>query len=350
MRSQSSIEFLTTYSFLFLILGVAVSVIIFIAGAPTATIPSSCTAFGGPSCDAVQVYANKTAGYTTVTFSITNSQQVPVNVTNTIVTVKSNTYTGACTPSLMYPGQESTCTAYIGGFLSPSALVQGFYLLNAQFCNSGVYNLSISHCQYELVQYSGSFTAQPLLTRSLIFSFAALQAPSAIDLLQYSKISPTPAQPSNFTLMQNGAVAAHVYGGTASYGFATVGAMQGSTYYGVKAQPYPTFLSSLNNGNIACSAPYNSMLSIASTTFYASGTAAVTVNLESGGAAEVFYKVAAPGTVWQNVFAGGAWKSQSPTAYTNTISLSKNLYNIEVWWMNPCGSGGQVFQLTGLPS
>ncbi|MDE1854828.1 MAG: hypothetical protein KGH57_00700 [Candidatus Micrarchaeota archaeon] len=350
MRSQSSIEFLTTYSFLFLILGVAVSVIIFVSGAPSSTIPATCTSSGGPSCNLVQVYTNRSAGYTTVTFSITNSQGVPVNVTNTIVTVRSSTYIGSCTPSLMFPGQSSTCAASVGGFVSQTTLVQGFYLLNAQFCNSGVYNLSNSHCQYELVQYSGSFTAEPSRQRNMLFSFAATQAPQALDLLQFSKISTAPVQPSNFTTLQSGATGPVIYGGTVSYAYATPGTMLGTTYYGVVTQAYPSFLSSLGNPNVACVSPYNSLLSVASTTFYASGTATAHVNLEAGGAMEVFYKVAGIGTVWQNAFFGSAWKSQTPTAYTNTISLSKNLYDIEVWWMNPCGSGGQVAQFTSLPT
>ena len=106
MRSQSSLEFLATYSFLFLILGVVVSVILLLSGAPATSVQSQCSAFAGPTCNLVQIYTNQTAGYTTVTFSLTNSQAVPINVTNTIVTVKSNSYTGACTPNFLYPGEQ----------------------------------------------------------------------------------------------------------------------------------------------------------------------------------------------------------------------------------------------------
>ncbi len=349
MRSQSSVEFLSTYSFLFLVLGAVVLVILFISGAPASTIPSQCSAFAGPTCNLASIYTNQTAGYTMVTFSLTNSQGVPVNVSNTIVTVKSSSYTGACTPNLVYPGEQSTCTTKIGGPISPTTLVQGFYLLNAQFCNSGVSNLSIGSCHFENVQYSGAFTGMPARYRTIIFSVAALQAPPSQQLLPFNTIKVTPLQPNNYTLMQNGAWFTNVTSSKTTYAFATTGPMLGSTYYGVKAAPYPSFLSNLQNGNIACGSPYNSVLSIASTTLYISGSASPAVNIEAGGAMEVFYRVAAIGTVWQNTFAGAAWKSQSATAYTNTISLSPGLYNVEVWWMNPCGTGGQAAQLTNIP-
>jgi hypothetical protein len=350
MRSQSSLEFLATYSFLFLILGVVVSVILLLSGAPATSVQSQCSAFAGPTCNLVQIYTNQTAGYTTVTFSLTNSQAVPINVTNTIVTVKSNSYTGACTPNFLYPGEQSTCTTSTGGPISPTTLVQGFYLLNAQFCNSGVANLSSGNCKFEDVQYSGSFASTPSRKRVIIFSVVALQAPSNLQLLPFSKIQVIPTQPNNFTLMQNGAWASNVTNGNIVFAYATNAPMLGSSYYGVKTGQYPSFLSSLQNANVACSSPYNSMLSIASTTLYVSGTATPTVNIEAAGAMEVFYRVAAIGTVWQNVFAGSAWKSQTSTGYTNTISVSKNLYNVQVWWMNPCSNGGQVLQMTNIPS
>ena len=61
MKAQSSIEFLTTYSFLFLLLGIAVSIILFLSSAPVVSVPSQCTSFAGPTCNFVQLYSNASA-------------------------------------------------------------------------------------------------------------------------------------------------------------------------------------------------------------------------------------------------------------------------------------------------
>ncbi|MDE1873638.1 MAG: hypothetical protein KGI04_00775 [Candidatus Micrarchaeota archaeon] len=359
MRSQSSIEFLTTYSFLFIILGVAISVLIFIAGTPAATIPSQCSAFAGPTCNFVYIYTNASAGYTTVTFSLTNSQPVPVNVTNTMVSYKNNNFAGACTPNLVYPGEGSTCTAEIGGAISLTTLVQGFYLLNAQFCNSGVYNLSNSRCTFESVKYTGSFQAVPSRARDIIFSVAALQGPSYLQLLPFNAIKNSPTQPVNFTLVQNGGWTTNISSsGALAYAFAGNGIMTSNTYLGYTTLPYPSSLSKLSSPNVACSAPYNSMLSIASTTLYISSAVSASLAVETGGGMNVYFRVAQPGTVWQNFPGTSAWgaayttQNQLPTTFTpNSISLNANtLYNVEALWTNPCGSnGGQVLKLSGLP-
>lgn len=359
MRSQSSIEFLSTYSFLFLLMGVVISVIIFVTNSPSTIIPSQCSALGGPVCNFVQIYTNQSADYSLITFSLTNSQSVPINVTNTIVTVKSSTYTGACTPSFLYPGQSSTCAAQIGAAASTTSLVQGFYQLNAAFCNSGAGSLSsYAACNFELVQYGGAFVTTPSVLRSMVFSVAALQGPSNLQLLPFSSISASPTQPSNFTLMQNGGWTSNITSGTLAYAFAGKGAMLGSSYLGYKTLPYPSSLSTLSNPDIACSSPFNSILSIASTTLYISSAASAPLTIETGGGMNVFYRVAQPGTAWQNSPGSGAWTSgqlsgnQVATTFpANTLSLSKGLYNLEVWWTNPCGSGGgQVFTLGSLPN
>ncbi len=358
MRLQSSVEFLTTYSFLFIILGVVMAVLIFVVSAPASTIPSQCSSFGGPNCNYIQVYTNETYGYSLITFSIVNSQPSPINVTNTIVTVKNSNYVGACTPSFLDPGEYSTCSVEFNTFSPTTQLMQGFYQLNAQFCNSGVSSLSQTQCNYELVQYSGSFVTMPSRFKSIVFSVAALQSPGNLQLLPFTSISAYPIQPSNFTLMQNGGWSANITSGTLAYAFAGQGAMLGNSYLGYKTLPYPTSLSMLSNPNIACVAPYNSVLSIASTTLYVSAAASAPLTVETGGGIEFFYKVAQPGTAWISVPGSAGWgaaqlsSNQVATPFpANTLTLSKGLYNMEVWWTNPCGSGGgQVFTLGSLPS
>ncbi len=358
MRAQSAIEFLTTYSFLFIILGVIVSVIVYISVFPQQSIPSLCSSFSGPSCNYVSIYSNKSAGYSAVTFSLSNSQSVPINISNTLVTVKSFSAIGACTPSFIYPGQWSTCTASIPAALVAGVSLLGYYSLNAQYCNSNVFNLSNGKCAYELISYGGSFTAAPTISRQAVFSVIASQSPAALQLLPFSSIAfapNSPVEPNNFTQLQNGAWSTPVTNGVVAFAYAANNAvMLGQTYFGYKTIPFPSALSSLQNGNVACAAPYNSVFSIASTTLYVSSSVTATVNMVAGGAMEFFYKQYSAGGIgqsWNNRFSGQGWVSQSPTIYgPNTVSLNTGLYSIEAVWMNPCGGGGEVLKLYNLPN
>lgn len=358
MRSQSSIEFLTTYSFLFLLLGVAVGVIIFVAGAPSASVPSQCNSFAGPTCNFVQIYANQSAGYALVTFTITNSQGVPVNITGANVIIRSVTATGFCTPTFLYPGQSATCAANVQGTLGFTSLVQGFYTLNARFCNSGVSRLSQANCTFETVSYSGSFASVPVRTRAIVFSVIASQGPGTQQQLPFSVINNAPLQPNNYSILQNGFWATNVTSGTLAYAFAGTGAMLGGSYLGYTAKSYPQSLSSLSNPAISCVAPYNSVLSVASTTLYMSSSVTSSVSIETGGGMLVFYRAAPAGNSWSFVPGSNGWStaylSQNQIATTfaaNSVALNTGFYNLEVMWTNTCGTGGgQVLKMTSLPN
>ncbi len=349
MRSQSSIEFLTTYGFLFLILAIVFSVLFFVAKAPATSIQTSCTAFAGPTCNFANLYSNTNSGYSVLTVVLANSQPVPINITSFSATISSNTFTGNCTPTFLYPGQWATCAAETNAAYTGTGPIDGFYTLHALFCNSGFGSANQANCAYEKVTYSGSFVARTASTDSLIFSVAALRGPSYLQLLPYNSIATDPRIPMNYTMVQNGDWVTNVTGGSATYAFATSGAQLGQNYLGHKALPFPDSVLQLFNGNVACVGSYNSTLSVASTTLYVGASSNPSVSVFAGGAMMVLYKVAQPGTVWQNVFGSGAWKEQLPTQYgPNTISLSPGLYSLEVWWSNTCGSGMQSFQMAAL--
>ena len=348
MRSQSSIEFLTTYGFLFLILAIVFSVLFFVAKAPTTSIQTSCTAFAGPTCNFADLYSNANSGYSVLTAVLANSQPVPINITGFSVIINSNTFTGNCTPTFLYPGQLATCAADNNVAYTGTGPIDGFYTLPALYCNSGSGSVSQANCTYEKVTYSGSFVARATSADSLIFSVAALQGPASQSLLPFSFIASNPHLPPNYTITQNGDWVANVTGGTAAYAFTTTGAW-GTSYLGYKPLPFPGSVSSLRSSEVACGAPYNSTLSVASTTMYISSADTANVAIETDDAMDVFYKVAQPGTVWQNVFGGAAWHGQGATQYgPNSISLSPGLYNVEVWWSNTCGGGGQTFVFSNL--
>src|SRR5271157_2438755 len=98
MRAQSAVEFLSTYGFLFAILGITVSVIAFLATSAASTVPGQCSSYAGLACNFVMLYSNTIAGYSLVTLSITNTQSVPINLTSANVTVQGASSVGACAP------------------------------------------------------------------------------------------------------------------------------------------------------------------------------------------------------------------------------------------------------------
>lgn len=344
MRSQSAIEFLSTYSFLFIILGIAMSMIMFLSLAPSLSLPSQCNAFSGPTCNFVALTTNSVAGYSLVTLSITNSQSVPINITSMNTTIKGAVSPGACTPTFLYPGQEATCVSPVNSIYSLSSLVEGYYVLNAQYCNSVVSSVSIANCNFETVYYSGSFSTEPTTITPIVFSVVASQSPKTSSLIPYSMSLIT--EPNTYTILQNGDWVANLTGYAIGYAFANKPTMIGQTYFTFNTGQFPQILSSLSNNNIACTSPYNSMFSIASTTLYVNPAMPLNVLVETAGAVAVFYREVQPGLPWYSVFGSGAWMSQGPTKYvSNTINFNKDFYNIEVVWSNPCGSGGQIFEM-----
>jgi hypothetical protein len=349
VRAQTAIEFLLTYSFLFIILGVAVSILIFIATAPVATVPSQCSSFGGLACNFVAIYSNRSAAYSLITLSITNSQSVPINITNVSVMINGVSSQGACTPYFLYPGQDATCVANMTTVQSFGALLQGFYKINARYCNSGISSISKGNCTYEKVAYSGSFSATVLKSRSIIFSVVASISPKSLQQVPFNTI---PVLPRNYTIVQNGDWVSNVSSGVIAYSFGTIGYI-GNTYLGRNVVAFPQSLSALGNSNVACSPPYNSTLSVASTTLYISSSVTANVAIVTSNAMEVYYKqIPVTGsTVWQNVFSGAAWNAHGATQYgPNSITLNKGLYSFEMVWSDVCTSGVQVFRLTGIPN
>jgi len=164
--------------------------------------------------------------------------------------------------------------------------------------------------------------------------------------------------PLNYTpIVQNGDWVSAMNAGKAGYSFSTSnGPMLGSSYFGYSTSLFPQIMSTLGNGNVACAAPYNSVLSFASTLLYVTPASNPKVSIEADGAMEVYYALVQPNqpnanAIWQKAFGGTAWKQQAPTAYGPTqLTLGKGLYYLVVAWSNGCGAGGQAFSINSLPT
>jgi len=335
-KGQSSIEFLTTYSFLFIMLGVLASLLFYFGTLPQSTVPMSCTSFSGPTCSLASYYANSSAHYSFFIIALQNSQAMPINVTNITVMVRSYKYNGYCSPGFLYPGMYTLCIAGSNNVYNLGSLVQGFYTITGKACNAGLANLG-SYCG-ESFSYSGSFTTSPSIKKPTAFAVVVAAGPQGKAIPNYQN---APLVPSNWNIVQNG------YWVTYPNGYAYTSTPQYSGIaLGFKLAPFP-YTTSFLNGNTLCTPPYNSMFSISSTLFYMPTSKSIGVNIDTAGAEEVYYEEPTS-NVWVSTFSGSAWKLQSATVYSNTITLNNGVAKLEIVWASNC-FGMQALNLTNLP-
>ncbi|VVB77190.1 Uncharacterised protein [uncultured archaeon] len=371
MRAQSSIEFLSTYSFLFIILGVVMSLVVFIAASAQASIvQSQCSAFSGPACNFVSAYSNSLNAYSLITLSLTNSQSVPINITNVSVNIQSANAIGSCAPQLLYPGQEATCAINMTSSPRQGSTLQGYYVLNARYCNAGVSRISGGGCANnnaatsEKVTYRGYFSTGVTASKVAVFSVAVMKGPPGLSLIPFNKLTPvssnTPAVPLNFTIVQNGDWLARMNATSFGYAYNSTNAIaQGwlaGNHIGYATLPFPQTVSMLQSSNTACT---SSMMSFASTVVYLNSNAVPAVTVQASGATAVYYAKAQPGlaanVVWYGATDSAAWSPQAPTTYGPTAltsMASRGLYYVVVAWANGCGGAGrgQAISVSGLPA
>ncbi|MEM3202010.1 MAG: hypothetical protein QW774_02705 [Candidatus Micrarchaeaceae archaeon] len=343
-KAQSSIEFLTTYGFLFIILGIVISVLVFTISIPTTVLPSQCVAYSGPSCSALLFYTNISNSYSVITMLISNGQSMPINVSSVTVIIRSTKSVGVCTPNLIQPGQEAVCEIPIAGASHPGSFIQGFYSINATYCSQPISKISAGcSASSSPITYGGSFSATPSTKHQFIFAVTAYKSPINQQLLPFQSQPFLPASYTNYTVMENGD---WVTNGSYAYGTSSY---VGATYLGMRVVPFPQITQYLNNNYIACSAPYNSSLSIAYTTLYFPSGGSASFAIETDDAMSIYYKSATT-AVWSNLFSS-AWHGQGATPYgPNTITFSSGLSNFAVMWENICAPGVQVLQSSGLQS
>ncbi|MDE1851592.1 MAG: hypothetical protein KGH69_02805 [Candidatus Micrarchaeota archaeon] len=166
MKEQSAVEFLTIYGFMFVIIGVTITIIAFVAYTTNGYIPQQCSGLTGLNCQFVIYYSNSLQANAIITMQLTNSQSVPINISNITVSVRNFTFNGTCSPQFINPSGWTVCT--IQGPYTPTlgSQIQGSYIIRAKYCNSPISNLNQTSCNFEKVSYVGTFmtTASKLST------------------------------------------------------------------------------------------------------------------------------------------------------------------------------------------
>lgn len=169
MKFQSALEFITTYSFMFIIIGVAVLLIFLLANSAKSYVPSRCSGTSGLTCQADSFVTNSVAHNSNVVFALSNAQSVPVNVIGILIKLDPNqtmagSANGNCAPTFLLPGNTMICSLTFPVTKATGASVSGSYVIYAQFCNVAISQLSNTVCQgsgnYTSVTYGGSFATQ----------------------------------------------------------------------------------------------------------------------------------------------------------------------------------------------
>ncbi len=329
MRLQAAVEFLATYSFMFLVLGVAFALIILGSITQNQIVSSTCTAVAGLGCNFVYLYSAPTIGYSVLSFVITNPQSVAVNITNFTATINSANYTGACSSNFLVPGQQSDCKVYLPSKTTDYTLIKGSYIANAMFCASSLSNITPTNCVGNNVLYSGSFFVQALPTNYVTLGVSAGVLPMSLQQISSAPSNPESLLVSNSFLTRQ---SAYWVGSVSGYSFASSSYLP-SNHVGYGTILFPNSTSVLNNNNVACASPYNSTASLAYTVFYSTGSGSRTINkYASANAVETTYYKAANSIAWS-----------SGTSFT---AASNTYYDIAILWYNKCGPGAQGFNVT----
>ncbi len=336
MKLQSSLEFLSSYSFLLILITLAISAVVLISAFTRNVTSAQCAPFGGVSCSFADFYYNSSSGNSLLTLSIANAQDAPLNISNISISISNVAYIGSCAPRMLYQGSKATCAAILPSIPYTVNMHTGFYTLNARYC-AGIYTPGYgSECTANVI-YRGTFTAYQQLKNILVFSVAGGLGNSTAPLAPYQTV---PAMPSSYTVVQNGEWTS-TSGTFFGYAYGS-GTNIGLQRLAITVFPFPQGLSMLGK-TVACSAPYNSMLSTAYTILYVPSSETLNVSAYTNNAIEVYYK-AASASVWASVFGGTLWSTG--TAESNSlISFSPGLYDLAVEWSNGCGIPLQAFRL-----
>ncbi len=202
-------------------------------------------------------------------------------------------------------------------------------------CGPGVQALTVSN-------FVGTSTPQPTSLSPINFYVQQALGPTTYNFSAYSS---TPAIPAGWNVQQTGTwstipVGSGIYSAT-GYSYGTP-YYQGTTHWSMPTVPFPSALSNLNNGLVACSSsPYGSEFSLASTVLTIQAQETFSIGMSSDDAMEIYYKPVSSSS-WTALSNGAAWHRQLSTNYGPfLVSLNPGSYDFAVAWENGCSAGLQ---------
>ncbi|ASI13528.1 PHA01755 superfamily protein [Candidatus Mancarchaeum acidiphilum] len=165
LKSQSAVEFLSTYGFVILIIGIVISLLFAYISLPKSIIPSQCDFYNGFDCLSSGYSVNYSTKIGSV-FTLIASDTEPGSVKITNFSVKIGTYNsnyGFCTPNVSEGGQKIYCYAYFNNFTPVIGnQYDGLFVLKSDYCSAPPQNLSDVNCLSKPANFTfdGSFRVQ----------------------------------------------------------------------------------------------------------------------------------------------------------------------------------------------
>jgi hypothetical protein len=160
IRSQSAIEFLTTYGVVFLILAIVISGIIVLVRAPNYILPNECTIYSGLRCvDATFVTNSQESA---IIVLVVNSEPGVVNISsfNSVLGFQNST-SSFCSVPYLKDGAESYCVAVFNSPVTSGTTYSGTLSIKANYCATGISTLSTASCPAKTTYvYDGNVRAQ----------------------------------------------------------------------------------------------------------------------------------------------------------------------------------------------
>lgn len=141
LRAQSAVEFLSTYSFSFLLISIVITILLLFSSLPRTVLPTQCSFYNGFYCSDV-AYFNRGTGSELVVL-LTDVEPGIVNISNFSANVNyHNSINGFCYPQRASPGQDVYCVANFTGKSNVNNEYQLFFSMSADYCAKAPPNVS----------------------------------------------------------------------------------------------------------------------------------------------------------------------------------------------------------------
>lgn len=158
-KAQSTIEFISTYSFSFLLISIILTILLLFASLPNAIIPTQCSFYSGLQCQDV-IYHNTQKGSQLVILG-SDTQPGTLNITSFSASIGSFKSNGYCIPSLVIGGDKFYCIANFTSHAVSSGTYRATFAANGRYCASTPTALTNSSCTAPTqLAYGGQLTTQ----------------------------------------------------------------------------------------------------------------------------------------------------------------------------------------------
>ncbi len=162
MQNQSAVEFLTTYSFVFIVIVASFVLLAILSVAPKSVFPSRCTFYSGFSCIDAGYTPNSISSKSVLYLLLIDETPGVINITsfNAVVSLSAST-SGSCskqTNGIVTQGMYVYCAANVPVVASVGGAYTGTLSISANYCTS--LSSSIPCKGPSLYSYAGSFSVQ----------------------------------------------------------------------------------------------------------------------------------------------------------------------------------------------